>query len=134
MEYNNTFFGDAYCVYCKDKITFEGQVKTSDSGRRMAMGKCPNCGTKVNRILGKEPNVGVPPLPQPGVPIAPEPKTYARFQVYHQDGTWWVSAHDTRRPAHLQKASFFNSSKVRALRKAKYWLNAWEVIEFKEKY
>ncbi|HEU5425892.1 MAG TPA: DUF5679 domain-containing protein [Actinocrinis sp.] len=25
----------------------------SDSGRRMAQGTCPTCGTKVNRILGK---------------------------------------------------------------------------------
>jgi hypothetical protein len=134
MEYNNTFFGDAYCVHCKDKITFEGQVRTSDSGRRMAQGKCPQCGNKVNRILGKEPNAGVPPLPQPQPAVVPERQAYARFQVYHQDGTWWVNAHDTRRPAHLQKASFFNFSKVRALRKAKYWLNSWEVIEFKEKY
>jgi hypothetical protein len=28
-------------------------VKISDSGRRMAQGICPVCGTKVNRILGK---------------------------------------------------------------------------------
>ena len=32
---------------------FEGTVKVSDSGRRMAQGICPVCGTKVNRILGK---------------------------------------------------------------------------------
>ena len=34
---------------------FEGTVKISDSGRRMAQGICPVCGTKVNRILGKKP-------------------------------------------------------------------------------
>ena len=45
--------GDAYCVKCKEKREFEGVVKTSDSGRRMAVGKCNECGTKLNRILGK---------------------------------------------------------------------------------
>jgi hypothetical protein len=45
--------GDAYCVKCKDKRDFIGPVKTSDSGRRIAMGKCGECGTKLNRILGK---------------------------------------------------------------------------------
>jgi|GEM_PF-106594 Domain of unknown function (DUF5679) len=45
--------GEAYCVKCKEKRAFEGHVKVSDSGRRMAQGICPVCGTKVNRILGK---------------------------------------------------------------------------------
>ena len=45
--------GDAYCVKCKEKRDFEGVVKVSDSGRRIAMGRCNECGTKVNRILGK---------------------------------------------------------------------------------
>ena len=48
-----TYKGDAYCVKCKEKRDFEGTVKVSDSGRRMAQGICPTCGTKVNRILGK---------------------------------------------------------------------------------
>lgn len=48
-----TYKGDAYCVKCKEKRDFEGEVHTSDSGRRMAKGKCPVCGTTVNRILGK---------------------------------------------------------------------------------
>ena len=48
-----TYKGDAYCVKCKEKRDFEGTVKISDSGRRMAQGICPVCGTKVNRILGK---------------------------------------------------------------------------------
>ena len=48
-----TYKGDAYCVKCKEKRDFEGTVKVSDSGRRMAQGICPVCGTKVNRILGK---------------------------------------------------------------------------------
>ena len=48
-----TYKGDAYCVKCKEKRDFEGTVKISESGRRMAQGICPVCGTKVNRILGK---------------------------------------------------------------------------------
>lgn len=49
-----TWHGDGYCVKCKEKRDFEGTVKISDSGRRMAMGTCPICGTKMNRILGKQ--------------------------------------------------------------------------------
>ena len=48
-----TYTGETYCVKCKQKRDFEGTVKVSDSGRRMAQGICPVCGTKVNRILGK---------------------------------------------------------------------------------
>jgi hypothetical protein len=44
---------EGYCVKCKEKRQFEGEVKVSDSGRRMAQGTCPVCGTKMNRILGK---------------------------------------------------------------------------------
>jgi hypothetical protein len=44
---------NGYCVKCKEKRDFEGEVKTSESGRRMAQGTCPVCGTKMNRILGK---------------------------------------------------------------------------------
>lgn len=53
-----TFDIDSYCVKCKDKRTMvEGVIKTSDSGRRIAVGKCLACGTKVNRILGKTTDV-----------------------------------------------------------------------------
>jgi Zn finger protein HypA/HybF involved in hydrogenase expression len=44
---------EGYCVKCKDKREFDGEVKISESGRRMAQGPCPVCGTKMNRILGK---------------------------------------------------------------------------------
>ncbi len=44
---------NGYCVKCKEKRDFDGEVKVSDSGRRMAQGLCPVCGTKMNRILGK---------------------------------------------------------------------------------
>jgi hypothetical protein len=44
---------NGYCVKCKEKRDFEGEVSVSESGRRMAKGTCPVCGTKMNRILGK---------------------------------------------------------------------------------
>jgi len=44
---------EGYCVKCKEKREFDGEVKVSESGRRMAQGICPVCGTKMNRILGK---------------------------------------------------------------------------------
>jgi transcriptional regulator of aromatic amino acid metabolism len=45
---------ETYCTKCKDKRTMvDFVIKTSDSGRRMATGKCPVCSTKVHRILGK---------------------------------------------------------------------------------
>ena len=53
VEMTESYKGEAYCVKCKEKRQFEGTVKVSDSGRRMAQGICPVCGTKVNRILGK---------------------------------------------------------------------------------
>jgi len=48
-----TYTGEAYCVKCKEKRDFTGEVRVSQSGRRMAQGTCPVCGTKLNRILGK---------------------------------------------------------------------------------
>jgi hypothetical protein len=44
---------NGYCVKCKEKRDYEGTVEVSKSGMRMAKGKCPVCGTTVNRILGK---------------------------------------------------------------------------------
>lgn len=44
-----------FCVKCKDKkIMKDAVIKKSDSGRRLAVGKCPDCGGRVNRILGRE--------------------------------------------------------------------------------
>ena len=43
---------NGYCVKCKEKRDFEGEVAETN-GRRMAKGTCPVCGTKMNRILGK---------------------------------------------------------------------------------
>ncbi len=50
---DDPYEGAAWCVKCKDKVTFTGKVKVAPSGRRMAVGKCPKCKTKVNRILGR---------------------------------------------------------------------------------
>jgi hypothetical protein len=44
---------EGYCVKCKEKREFDGEITTTDNGRRMAKGSCPVCGTKMNRILGK---------------------------------------------------------------------------------
>jgi hypothetical protein len=44
---------EGYCVKCKEKREFDGEITTTDNGRRMAKGACPVCGTKMNRILGK---------------------------------------------------------------------------------
>ena len=46
--------GEAYCVKCKEKRFIDGSIRISDSGRKMAYGICPVCGTKMNRILGKD--------------------------------------------------------------------------------
>jgi hypothetical protein len=44
---------NGYCVKCKEKRDFEGEIAETKTGMRMAKGKCPVCGTTVNRILGK---------------------------------------------------------------------------------
>lgn len=44
---------NGYCVKCKEKRDFEGEVNVSKSGMNMAKGPCPVCGTVVCRILGK---------------------------------------------------------------------------------
>jgi hypothetical protein len=44
---------NGYCVKCKEKRDYEGSVEVTKSGMKMAKGKCPVCGTTVNRILGK---------------------------------------------------------------------------------
>ena len=50
-EKTDTYNG--YCVKCKQKRDFEGEVTVTKTGMRMAKGPCPVCGTTVNRILGK---------------------------------------------------------------------------------
>ncbi len=43
---------------CRTKREFEGQVVTLKNGRPAAQGTCPVCGTKVQRILGKDAGEG----------------------------------------------------------------------------
>ena len=45
--------GSFYCVKCKEKRDAKGEVVVNDKGTKMAKGKCPVCGTNLNRILGK---------------------------------------------------------------------------------
>ncbi len=41
-----------YCVKERKKgVEFEGQVVTTKNGRKMAKGKCPNCGAGMNSFL-----------------------------------------------------------------------------------
>lgn len=47
-----TYTGEFYCVKCKHKRETKGDI-VETNGRRMAKGVCPECGTKLNRILGK---------------------------------------------------------------------------------
>lgn len=49
---DESYTGEAYCVKCKEKREFTGNVEETN-GRRFAKGICPVCGTKVTRILGK---------------------------------------------------------------------------------
>ena len=44
---------NGYCVKCKAKRDFEGTVEVTKTNMNMAKGKCPVCGTTMNRILGK---------------------------------------------------------------------------------
>jgi len=48
-----TYSGEFYCVKCKAKREASGEVHVNDKGTRMAKAKCPECGTNLNRILGK---------------------------------------------------------------------------------
>lgn len=50
---SETWSGEFYCVKDKKKVHATGEVHVSDKGTKMAKGICPECGTKLNRILGK---------------------------------------------------------------------------------
>jgi hypothetical protein len=45
---------EGYCVKCREKRKFDGEVKEMANGRKAAQGTCPTCGTKMNRMLGKD--------------------------------------------------------------------------------
>lgn len=48
-----TYTGEFYCMKCKAKRNATGEIKVNDKGTRMAKATCPECGTNLNRILGK---------------------------------------------------------------------------------
>lgn len=50
---DQTYTGEYYCVKCKSKKTTTGPIVVNEKGTRMAKGKCPDCSTNLNRILGK---------------------------------------------------------------------------------
>ena len=56
-----TFEGEYYCVKCKQKREAKGNVVVNDRGTKMAKGKCPVCGTNLNRILGRACRPSRPP-------------------------------------------------------------------------
>lgn len=45
---------NGYCVKCKAKRDFEGEKRELPNGRNAAQGQCPECGTKITRMLGKD--------------------------------------------------------------------------------
>lgn len=48
---------EAYCVKCKKKVTVpdsEAERAVAKNGRPLLKGKCPECGTGVNRFLPGE--------------------------------------------------------------------------------
>jgi len=48
-----TYDGEFYCLKCKAHVTASGHVVVNDKGTRVAKAKCPDCGTSLNRFLGK---------------------------------------------------------------------------------
>jgi hypothetical protein len=45
---------EGYCVKCKEKREFEGEVVTLKNGRPAAKGICTVCGTKIMKFLKKD--------------------------------------------------------------------------------
>ena len=44
---------NGYCVKCREKRDFEGEVKELANGSKAAQDQCPVCGTKMTRMLPK---------------------------------------------------------------------------------
>jgi hypothetical protein len=44
---------EGYCVKCREKRSFDGNVKELKNGSKAAQGACPVCGTKMTRMLPK---------------------------------------------------------------------------------
>lgn len=44
----------AYCMKCREKRDFEGQLVTLKNGRPALQGTCSVCGTKLTKIMGTD--------------------------------------------------------------------------------
>ena len=44
---------NGYCVKCRAKRDFQGEVITLKNGSKAAQGACPVCGNKMTRMLPK---------------------------------------------------------------------------------
>jgi hypothetical protein len=44
---------EGYCVKCREKRSFDGEIKDLKNGSKAAQGACPVCGTKMTRMLPK---------------------------------------------------------------------------------
>lgn len=46
---------EAYCVKCREKRTMkDAEITQTKNGRKMAKGKCPTCGTTMNKFLSSK--------------------------------------------------------------------------------
>lgn len=45
---------EAYCMKCRTKREFTGQLVTLKNGRPAMQGTCPVCGTKLTKIMGMD--------------------------------------------------------------------------------
>lgn len=43
-----------YCVKCRKKVKVEAKPVKLKNGRNALQGKCPKCGTKVFKMVGKK--------------------------------------------------------------------------------
>ncbi|WP_198671628.1 MULTISPECIES: DUF5679 domain-containing protein [Desertihabitans] len=50
---DESYSGEFYCVKCRAKRETTGTVVVNEKGTRMARATCPECGTNLNRILGR---------------------------------------------------------------------------------
>ena len=118
-----TYKGDSWCVKCKEKVYFDGIVKVSDSGRRMAQGNCPQCSTKVMRILGKEQEITIKQ--------EEKKEPYATIEVIYRGkrNGFRAFATDKRRSYGSHFNFFNNKNRDKAVAEAREWIEAYEVIE-----
>src|SRR2546423_14504149 len=72
---------EGYCVKCREKRQFEGQEVELANGRKAAQGTCPVCGTKMNRMLGKNASCPLPSQPSRDLVALPNPHPGRDYEV-----------------------------------------------------